>query len=71
MMKLVTGRMCLLNNQTLLEVIVAITFAFMLSYLPSSTEAYLSSSQFLSTANEEGEKVKPYYSTDGLIHESL
>lgn len=59
-MKLVTGKMCLLNNQILIAVITAIAFAFMLPYLPSSREAYLISSQVLSTANKEGtgEKVK-------------
>lgn len=56
-MKLVTGKMCLLNNQMLIEVIAAIVFTFMLPYLPSSREAYLISSQVLSTANKEREKV--------------
>ncbi len=60
MMKLVTGRMCLLNNQILLEVIVAIVFAFMLPYLPSSRDAYLISSQVLSTDNKEKEREKVF-----------
>ena len=59
-MKLVTGRMCLLNDQILLEVIAEIAFTFMLPYLPSSREAYLISSQVLSTANKEKEREKVF-----------
>lgn len=58
MKKLVTGKMCLLNSQILVEVIAAIVFVFMLPCLPSIREAYLISSQVLSTANEEGERGK-------------